>query len=103
MQTDTPMVCYIITQGERLGNRVTPISCSGYDTVRDVLSRVPGLTQASTHKVWIVRSGQNHQGHVQLLPVDRAAISRAGTSGTNYRILPGDRVLIAEDSFGPQR
>ena len=32
-----------------------------------------------------------------VLPVDYAAITRRGATATNYQILPGDRIFIAED------
>ena len=36
-------------------------------------------------------------GCEQILPVDWEAITRGGMTATNYQVLPGDRVYIAED------
>jgi polysaccharide export outer membrane protein len=36
-------------------------------------------------------------GCVQILPVDWEAITALGATETNYQLLPGDRVFIAED------
>ena len=33
------------------------------------------------------------------MPVDYAAIAQGGLAATNYQVLPGDRVFIAEDSM----
>ena len=32
------------------------------------------------------------------MPVDYAAITRGASTATNYQIMPGDRVFIAEDN-----
>ncbi len=36
-------------------------------------------------------------GYQQILPVDYEAIVKGGSAATNYQIMPGDRVFIAED------
>ena len=37
-------------------------------------------------------------GCEQILPVDYAAITRGGSAATNYQVMPGDRVFIADDN-----
>ncbi len=34
----------------------------------------------------------------QILPVDWVAITQGGVTATNYQVLPGDRVFIAQDA-----
>ena len=33
------------------------------------------------------------------MPIDWVAITRGGTTGTNYQIMPGDRIFIAQDGI----
>ena len=37
-------------------------------------------------------------GCEQILPVDYVAITQGGSAATNYQVMPGDRVFIAEDN-----
>ncbi len=45
----------------------------------------------------MARPGPANSGHDQILPVDWAAITRNGSTATNYQLLPGDRVYVAQD------
>ncbi len=89
---------YVITQGAGLGDNVRRIPVSGNDTVLDALSMVNGLSQVSSKRIWIARPAPTEMGCEQILPVDYEAIVLGGASDTNYQILPGDRVFIAEDN-----
>ena len=42
-------------------------------------------------------AGAGGFGYQQILPVDYEAIAQGGSAATNYQIMPGDRVFIAED------
>ena len=56
-----------------------------------------GLSQFSSKEVWVARPAPGRFGCEQILPVDYAAITRGGSAATNYQIMPGDRVFIAEE------
>ncbi len=90
---------YVITQGAGLGDKVTRFPITGNETVLDALAQptVGGTTQVSSKKIWIARPAPNQFGCEQILPVDWNAITQGAQTGTNYQILPGDRVYIAED------
>ena len=89
-------VYYIILQGANLGDAVYRFPSTGNETVLDAISQINGLQQISSKKIWIARaSDQSCQPDV--LPVDWCAVSEYGLSPTNYQILPGDRVFVAED------
>jgi len=90
-------VFYVITQGAGLGDNVRRIPITGNETVLDALSVVNGLSQVSSTKVYIARPAPGCVGYQQILPVDYEAIAMGGSTATNYQILPGDRVFIAED------
>jgi polysaccharide export outer membrane protein len=89
---------YVITQGAGLGDNVRRIPISGNDTVLDALSSINGLSQMSSKRMWVSRPAPSGMGCEQILPVDYDAIVQGGASATNYQILPGDRVFIAEDN-----
>jgi len=90
-------VYYIITQGAGQGDNVVRVPITGSETVLDAISQVRGLSQLSSTDIWIARPAPAQFGCEQILPVDWDAITRGGMTATNYQVLPGDRVYIAED------
>jgi len=91
-------VYYVITEGAGLGDTVTRFPVTGNDTVLDALSNVNGLPGVSSKRIWIARPTP-HDGQMQILPVDWQGVTAGAIAATNYQILPGDRVFIAEDKL----
>jgi polysaccharide export outer membrane protein len=91
-------VFYVITEGAGLGDNVRRVPITGNETVLDALSMVNGLSQVSSTTIWIARPAPGGFGCEQILPVDYDSIAKGGSSATNYQVMPGDRVFIAEDS-----
>jgi polysaccharide biosynthesis/export protein len=89
---------YVITEGAGTGDRVVKFPVTGNETVLDAISNVNGLQQISSKRIWVARPTPVGT-KVQILPVDWVAISKFGVASTNYQILPGDRVFIAEDNL----
>jgi len=92
-------VYYIITEGAGQGDNVVRIPITGNETVLDAISQIQGLSQLSSKNIWIARPAPGGYGCEQILSVDWDAITRGATTATNYQLLPGDRVFIAEDSM----
>jgi polysaccharide biosynthesis/export protein len=92
-------VFYVITEGAGLGDNVRRVPITGNETVLDALSAVNGLSQVSSTQIWIARPAPGGFGCEQILPVDYDSISKGGSAATNYQIMPGDRVFIAEDGM----
>jgi polysaccharide export outer membrane protein len=88
---------YIITSGAGLGDSVVRVPITGNETVLDAVAQVQGLSQVSSMKVWIARPAPHGFPYEQILPVDYAAVTRGGSTSTNYQLFPGDRLYIAED------
>jgi polysaccharide biosynthesis/export protein len=91
-------VYYIVTQGAGLGDGVFRFPITGNETVLDAISQINGLQQVSSKKIWIARP-TDEPCKVQMLPVKWEDITAQATACTNYQILPGDRVFIAEDKM----
>lgn len=91
-------VYYVITEGGGLGDTVTKFPVTGNETVLDAIANINGLTEVSSKKIWIARPVQDGSD-VLILPVDWQGIAANGKSTTNYQVLPGDRVFIAEDKM----
>ena len=89
-------VYYVITEGAGLGDGVTKFPITGNDTVLDAISNINGLTSVSSKRIWVARPAPDEEG-CQILPVDWLAVSAYGGASTNYQLLPGDRVFVAED------
>ena len=51
----------------------------------------------SSKRIWIARPGQGSDGCDQIYPVDWPSITQCGAVATNYQVLPGDRIYVAED------
>jgi polysaccharide export outer membrane protein len=92
-------VYYIVTEGAGLGDGVVRIPITGNETVLDAVAQIQGLSQVSSKRIWIARPAPDYVGCDQVLPVDWVAITKGGSTVTNYQILPGDRVFIAEDEL----
>lgn len=90
-------VYYIITQGAGLGDNIVRVPVTGNETVLDAICQVHGFSQVSSKDVWIARPAPQGTRCEQILPVDWVAITQGAATGTNYQIMPGDRVYIAED------
>lgn len=91
---------YVITQGANLGDRVYSFPVTGNDTVLDALSKpeIQGLTEFSSKRIWVARP-TDEPAEAQVMPVSWDAIAAQGAARTNYQLLPGDRVYIAEDKL----
>jgi len=92
-------VFYVITQGGGGGDRVNRMPVTGNETVLDVISQVGGLQPGLATKIWIARAGRDWQGRHRILPIDWDSITQYGEIETNYQVLPGDRIYIAEDKL----
>jgi polysaccharide export outer membrane protein len=92
-------VYYVITEGAGLGDSIVRVPVTGNETVLDAISNIGGLSQLSSKEIWIARPAPGGFGCEQVLPVDWDAVTRGGATGTNYQIMPGDRVFIAEDGM----
>ena len=91
-------VYYVITEGAGFGDGVTRFPITGNDTVLDAISNINGLTQVSSKRIWIARPADHGHG-MQVLPVDWQAVTAYGGATTNYQLMPGDRVFVAEDGM----
>ena len=89
----------ITQEGAGQGDNIRRVPITGNDTVLDALSVVNGLSQVSSAKIWIARPAPGGFGCEQILPVDYEVIAQGGLAATNYQIMPGDRVFIAEDNM----
>ena len=91
-------VYYIVTQGAGLGDAVYRLPITGNETVLDAISQINGLDPVSSKQIWIARPAPGSQT-VQILPVDWEGITALASTGTNYQVMPGDRVFVAEDKL----
>jgi polysaccharide export outer membrane protein len=89
-------VYYVITEGGGLGDGVTRFPITGNETVLDAIANINGLTSVSSKKIWIARPSP-HCDQATVLPVDWRAVAATGAASSNYQIMPGDRIFIAED------
>jgi protein involved in polysaccharide export with SLBB domain len=88
---------YIIVEGAGFGDQVFEVPITGNETVLDAIANVRGTSPASSKRIWISRPAPQGTGCYQVIPVDWIAITRGGETRTNYQLMPGDRVFLAED------
>jgi polysaccharide export outer membrane protein len=91
-------VYYIITQGAGLGDGVYRFPVTGNETVLDAIAQINGLSEVSSKRIWIARPSPSGQS-AQILRVDWLAITEQASTSSNYQILPGDRLFVAEDKL----
>jgi polysaccharide export outer membrane protein len=90
-------VYYVITEGAGQGDGVDRFPITGNETVLDALAQINGLQEVSSKRIWVARPSPYGSSCDQVLPVDWHAVSQRGDATTNYQILPGDRIFIAQD------
>lgn len=71
---------------------------TGNETVLDAMSLAPKYTRMSAKTVFVARPAPGGSNAVQVLPVDWEAVSRGGSTATNYQLMPGDRVYVVDDA-----
>ncbi|HJZ90700.1 MAG TPA: polysaccharide biosynthesis/export family protein [Gemmataceae bacterium] len=96
---------YVILDGGGAGQQVVRVPITGNETVLDAIAQVNGLSPvSSTDNIWVARPAPAGGPH-QVLPVNWQAVSQLADTGTNYQLMPGDRVyvaaqhLVATDTF----
>lgn len=92
-------VYYVITQGAGLGDQLSRYPATGNETVLDAIAQVNGLSRLASKKIWIARPAPGGVGCDQVLPVKWNDITAGAATQTNYQVLPGDRIFIAEDKM----
>ena len=92
-------VYYVVTEGAGFGDNIGRFPVTGNETVLDAISQISGLSRLSSKDIWIARPAPSGVGCDQILPVDIEAIMKGGSTATNYQVLPGDRVFIAQDQW----
>jgi len=90
---------YVITEGAGVGDNVTRVPITGKETVLDAIAQVNGLSRLASKKIWIARPSRGSAGCDTVLPVSYAEITKGAATATNYQVLPGDRVFIAESKL----
>jgi len=90
-------VYYIVTQRAGQSDKAECFACTGNETVLDAVSQIQGLPNACSGKMWIERPTPNKPEKKTVLSIDWEAISRRGINVTNYKIEPGDRLVLGED------
>ena len=92
-------VYYVITEGAGLGDLAARFPVTGNETVLDAITQIGGLSRTSSTNVWIARPAPGGIGCDEILPVNWKEIVKGGGTATNYQVLPGDRIFIAENKL----
>ena len=92
-------VYYVITQGAGLGDQVIVLPFKGNETALDAIGQIEGLTAVSSTEMWLARPTFQNETGPQTLPINWNAITKQGDATTNYQILPGDRLYVAQDKL----
>lgn len=90
---------YVIVAGVNSGESVTRFPITGNETVLDAIAQIRGLKKVSSKTMWVARATPGGCDTEENLPVDWDAIVRGGATGTNYQLLPGDRLYIVDDNL----
>jgi polysaccharide export outer membrane protein len=70
---------------------------TGNDTVLDAINYAGGLVSTASRRFRLVRSPAPGSARPQILEVDYEAITHDGEPTTNYRLQPGDRLIVPHD------
>jgi len=92
-------VYYVVVEGAGFGDQIARFPITGNETVLDAVTQIGGLSRTASKRLWIARPSPDPLDYDQVLPVNWQAIVKGGRTATNYQLLPGDRLFIAEDKF----
>jgi polysaccharide export outer membrane protein len=91
-------VYYVIFDLAGLGEQVIRLPVTGNETVLDAIAQLNGLPAVTCRDhIWVARPAPSDHECDQILPVDWRAVTRGGSTRTNYQLLPGDRVFVKSD------
>lgn len=92
-------VYYVLLQGlgAGFGDALQRFPVTGNETVLDAIANVQGLDTYSSKRIWVARPSPDYIGTTQIMPVDWKAITQGASTATNFQIMPGDRIYVAED------
>lgn len=89
---------FVISEGAALGDNILRFPMTGKETVLDAVVQVGGISRVASKQIWIARPNPG-QDCDQILPVDWEQVVKGGSTATNYQLLPGDRVFIADNPW----
>jgi polysaccharide export outer membrane protein len=92
-------IYYVITEGAGQGDLAGRFPITGNETVLDAITQIGGLSRTSSTNVWIARPAPGGVGCDEILPVNWKEIVKGGGTATNYQVMPGDRIFIAENKM----
>src|SRR5262249_26047789 len=93
-------VYFVIFDFPGSGQAIYRLPITGNETVRAALGDIKGLPPGvSKRRIWVARPAPAKCGRTQILPVDWAAITKNGSTATNYQLLPGDRIYVSQDQL----
>lgn len=89
---------FVISEGAGLGDNIQRFPITGKETVLDAVVLVGGISRVANKQIWIARPNPG-QDCDQILPVQWDQVVKGGSTTTNYQLLPGDRVFIADNPW----
>ena len=89
----------VILRHAGAADRESRLLITGGENVVDALRQIGGLAALNRKKLWIERSVPG-KAAVERLEIDWDGISRRGYRATNYTLLAGDRLIIADRDPG---
>lgn len=90
---------FLVVQGAGRGDGITRVPITGNETVLDAVSQIQGLQPFCSKRIWVARPAPPEHGCAQILPVDWEGMTQRADVVTNYQIMPGDRIYVAEDKW----
>jgi polysaccharide export outer membrane protein len=88
---------YVVTDGAGYGEQIFRFPVTGNETVLDALAQIGGLPLVASKKhIWVARRVPDG-GPPMILPVDYIGTTQAGLAGTNFQVMPGDRIYVKAD------
>ena len=85
---------YLVTVTTDGVQDLTRVPLGGKETVKDAVNGIPRL---SSKVLWLVRPTPGQTAKEQVLPIDWEGISRLDDNNTNYPLMAGDWLFVADE------
>ncbi|MGC4002042.1 MAG: polysaccharide biosynthesis/export family protein [Pirellulales bacterium] len=91
-------VYYVVSEGANQGDNIVRVPITGKETVLDAIVAVGGVSRLNDSRIWVARPNPGI-GCDQILPVNYGDVVKGGNPETNFQLMAGDRVFIADNRY----
>ncbi len=88
---------YVVSQSPAGNDAMYRFPITGKETVLDGIAKLETVGNIPGKTMWVARRAPGNCGQDQILPINWDEVVSGSRIDTNYQLMPGDRIYVAED------